>query len=289
MGVLEIVSIFGGGVLIGYLFKLWSDRLTDKVNNLREIKDKNDQYEKVYQNVINKKSRFKTRVNNTVYIGTKLPDYGRVTIVYLLDKNDIVIFKEDKCIITSDLINKELVDKIIKEINYRHGYRIDDIVEVLGLIFYRPDFEKTFNVNIDEIKKLVEKDMVINPTDLDKESLNIPITHNKYLVILMDEKLKLKKFESNLKSLTKNKWLYYSGKMSEEQLIELKWEPFELALLRQDLDRFIESDDDVIESTNKVELQKEKVIYVENIIKIVSNKAWNIRAAIDWIKFTQGQ
>jgi hypothetical protein len=144
-------------------------------------------------------------------------------------------------------------------------------------------------MNIDEIKKLVEKDMVINPTDLDKESLNIPITHNKYLVILMDEKLKLKKFESNLKSLTKNKWLYYSGKMSEEQLIELKWEPFELALLRQDLDRFIESDDDVIESTNKVELQKEKVNYIENIIKIVSNKAWNIRAAIDWIKFTQGQ
>ena len=153
MGVLEIISIFGGGVFVGYLFKLWSDRLTDKVNNLREIKDKNDQYERVYQNVINKKSRFKTRVNNTVYIGTKLPDYGRVTIVYLLDKNDIVIFKEDKCIITSDLINKELVDKIIKEINYRHGYRIDDIVEVLGLIFYRPDFEKTFNVNFQDIKE----------------------------------------------------------------------------------------------------------------------------------------
>lgn len=153
MGVLEIVSIFGGGVLVGYFFKLWSDRLTDKVNNLREIKDKNDQYERVYQNVINKKSRFKTRVNNTVYIGTKLPDYGRVTIVYFLDKSDIAIFKEDKCIITSDSISKELVDKIIKEINYRHGYRIDDIVEVLGLIFYRPDFEKSFNVNFQDIKE----------------------------------------------------------------------------------------------------------------------------------------
>lgn len=153
MGVLEIISIFGGGVLVGYFFKLWSDRLTDKVNNLREIKDKNDQYERVYQNVINKKSRFKTRVNNTVYIGTKLPDYGRVTIVYFLDKSDIAIFKEDKCIITSDSINKELVDKIIKEINYRHGYRIDDIVEVLGLVFYRPDFEKSFNVNFQDIKE----------------------------------------------------------------------------------------------------------------------------------------
>lgn len=153
MGVLEIISIFGGGVLVGYFFKLWSDRLTDKVNNLREIKDKNDQYERVYQNVINKKSRFKTRVNNTVYIGTKLPDYGRVTIVYFLDKSDIAIFKEDKCIITSDSISKELVDKIIKEINYRHGYRIDDIVEVLGLVFYRPDFEKSFNVNFQDIKE----------------------------------------------------------------------------------------------------------------------------------------
>jgi hypothetical protein len=43
--------------------------------------------------------------------------------------------------------------KIIKEINYRHGYRIDDIVEVLGLIFYRPDFEKKFNINFREIKE----------------------------------------------------------------------------------------------------------------------------------------
>jgi hypothetical protein len=153
MEILEIIFIFGGGFFFGYIFKSWSDKLTDKVNNLREVEDKNDQYEKVYQNIINKKSRFKTRVNNTVYIGTKLPDYGRVEIVYLLDKNDIEIFKEDKCIIKSDSVGKELIDKIIKEINYRHGYRIDDIVEVLGLIFYRPDFEKKFNINFREIKE----------------------------------------------------------------------------------------------------------------------------------------
>ncbi len=153
MEILEIIFIFGGGFFFGYIFKSWSDKLTDKVNNLKEVEDKNTQYEKVYQNIINKKSRFKTRVNNTVYIGTKLPDYGRVEIVYVLNKNDIEIFKEDKCIITSDLVGKELIDKIIKEINYRHGYRIDDIVEVLGLIFYRPDFEKKFNINFQEIKE----------------------------------------------------------------------------------------------------------------------------------------
>lgn len=136
---------------------------------------------------------------------------------------------------------------------------------------------------------MVEKDMNINPTDLDRESLNIPQLHNKYLMFLMDEKLILKKYESDLKVLSKNKWLFYSGKMSQEQLDKLGWEPFDLALLRQDLDKFIDSDSEVIELTNKFELQKEKVNYLENVIKIISNKAWNIRSAIDWIKFTQGQ
>jgi hypothetical protein len=144
-------------------------------------------------------------------------------------------------------------------------------------------------IKLSELKLMIEKDMAINPTDLDRESLSTPQIHNKYLMILMDEKLILKKYESDLKVITKNKWLYYSGKMSQEQLDELGWESFDLALLRNDLDRFIESDKDVIELSNKLELQKEKVNYIESIVKIISNRAWNIRSAIDWIKFTQGQ
>jgi len=144
-------------------------------------------------------------------------------------------------------------------------------------------------IKLSDLKIMIEKDMSINPTDLDRESLNIPQLHNKYLMILMDEKLVLKKYESDLKVLNKNKWLYYSGKISQEQLDLLGWEPFELSLIRQDLDRFIDSDEDIVVLTNKYELQKEKVNYLESVIKIISNKAWNIRSAIDWIKFTQGQ
>jgi hypothetical protein len=106
---------------------------------------------------------------------------------------------------------------------------------------------------------------------------------------MIDEKLILKKQESDLAILRKNKWLYYLGKMSEEQLNELGWEAFELAITRQDVDRFMESDSDYITLSNKVELQKEKINYLENIIKSISNRIWNIRAAIDWHKFTQGQ
>ena len=105
----------------------------------------------------------------------------------------------------------------------------------------------------------------------------------------MDEKLISKKFESDLAVLKKNKWLYYSGKISEEQLTKLGWEAFDLSILRVDLDKFIESDSDVIHLHNKVDLQREKINYLENTVKSISNRIWNIRAAIDWVKFTQGQ
>ena len=143
-------------------------------------------------------------------------------------------------------------------------------------------------MNIDQIKAQADIDTIINPSNLDEESIKIPQVHNKYLCILMDEKIVLEALESKLKLLRRDKWLYYSGKMSEEELKQKGWKPFDLNILKQELDRFIDSDIDVINLSNKVFVQKEKVNYIESVIKIISNKIWNIRANIDWIKFTQG-
>ena len=143
-------------------------------------------------------------------------------------------------------------------------------------------------MNIDQIKSQAEIDTVIDTNHLEEESAKIPQIHNKYLCMLMDEKLILERLESQLKILRRDKWLYYSGKLSEDELKTKGWEPFELNILKQDLDRFIDSDTDVITLSNKVFLQKEKVNYIESVTKIIANKIWNIRSSIEWIKFTQG-
>jgi hypothetical protein len=104
----------------------------------------------------------------------------------------------------------------------------------------------------------------------------------------MDEKIILESIDSKLKVLRRDKWLYYSGKMSDEELKKKGWEPFDLAIIKQDVDRFVESDSEVITLANKAFAQKEKVIYIESVAKIIANKIWNIRSTIDWIKFTQG-
>ena len=143
-------------------------------------------------------------------------------------------------------------------------------------------------MNLDELKVMIKKDLDIDQTALDAESSRTPQIHNKYLVMFMDEKLKLKRMNNELSVLRRNKWLYYTGRMSQEELTQFGWEPFELNILKTEADDMIESDADYIKTSEKVNFQEEKVNYLESVIKIVQNRQWQIRAMIDWLKFTQG-
>jgi len=143
-------------------------------------------------------------------------------------------------------------------------------------------------MNLDELKTMIKKDLEIDQTALDTESSRTPQIHNKYLVMFMDERLKLNRLENELAVLRRNKWLYYTGRMSKEELDLLGWEPFELNILKNEADQMIESDSEYIKAHEKIQFQSEKVKYLEDVIKIVNNRQWQIRSIIDWLKFTQG-
>jgi hypothetical protein len=143
-------------------------------------------------------------------------------------------------------------------------------------------------MNINDVKEMVKSDLGIDQTALDTESSRTPQLHNKYLVIFMDERIKLKRLENELSVLRRNKWLYYTGRMSKEELVQFNWEPFELNVLKTEANDLIDSDDEYIRMSQKADFQKEIVNYLEGVVKIVQNRQWQIRAMIDWIKFTQG-
>lgn len=143
-------------------------------------------------------------------------------------------------------------------------------------------------MNINDVKEMVKSDLGIDQTALDTESSRTPQLHNKYLVIFMDERIKLKRLENELSVLRRNKWLYYTGRMSKEELVQFNWEPFELNVLKTEANDLIDSDDEYIRISQKTDFQKEIVNYLEGVVKIVQNRQWQIRAMIDWIKFTQG-
>lgn len=137
--------------------------------------------------------------------------------------------------------------------------------------------------------KTIEVDLKIDETRLDEESLRTPQLHNKYLMLLLRLKNRKDKLERELKALQKDKWLYYTGKMSEEELKRLGWEPFELNVLRTDVDRIMDADKDILEIEGKYRELCRIVDYIEDVVKVISNRQWSIRSAIDWQKFTNGQ
>jgi len=144
-------------------------------------------------------------------------------------------------------------------------------------------------MNLSEYRQMVDVDLNINQTDLDTESLRTPQLHSKYLNFLSDEKLILSKLDGEYRVIKKYKWLYYTGKLSQEELEQFKWQPFQLSILKTDIDKFMDADEDIQKIYSRMQYRKTVVDYLDSIIKIISNRQWNIRSAIDWLKFTNGQ
>lgn len=142
-------------------------------------------------------------------------------------------------------------------------------------------------MKFEDIKDLANADAKINQIDLDDESLRSSILHQKWLDIIKPEIASLKTCEDELKRVYRARWLYYSGK-ADRQVYD-KEGSFELNVSGKDLQMFIESDDLYIAVKTKLDLQKEKVAYVESVMKNINNRHWSIRNAIEWRKFTQCQ
>ena len=145
-------------------------------------------------------------------------------------------------------------------------------------------------MKLEEIQELWSSDCVIDDTELDLESVKIPELHNKYLKIFSEEKLRIVRLFSKSKELKRLKWLYYTGKLDEESLKNLEWETFELDIKKNknDLEMFLDSDRDIIEFNDNIEYQKEKLNYLETIIKSLSTRGFLIKNSIEWKKFTMG-
>lgn len=140
-------------------------------------------------------------------------------------------------------------------------------------------------MNLDEIQKLWEEDSNIDPDNLHEESLKIPALHAKYYKIY-NNILLLKKIEDNkLKTLRKEKWMYYSGKSEPDVYKE---NPFDHKVLKPDIDKYMDADGDLMKSVSKIEYYQTMLNYLESILKIIFNRTYQIKNAIEYMRFTAG-
>ncbi len=143
-------------------------------------------------------------------------------------------------------------------------------------------------MKLEEISQEWIKDSKIDTTELDIESIKIPQLHSKYLKVYFEERRKHKALEFQSKELFLNKYEYYHGRLSDEELQQLNWEPFMKRLMKNEVDLYLESDKDIIQTNMRIVNQKEKLDMLEEILKNLNQRNFQIKNAIDWKKFTQG-
>jgi hypothetical protein len=79
--------------------------------------------------------------------------------------------------------------------------------------------------------------------------------------------------------------------MSQEELEKLGWEPFMFKIIKgyePKIETYLAGDEDLIKADEKLEYTKLKVEFLESIIKSLNTRGYNIRSAIDFLKFTMG-
>ena len=143
-------------------------------------------------------------------------------------------------------------------------------------------------MKLEELLDSWKTDCKIDDTDLDKESLDIPLLHGKYLKYYYQEKLKLRSLRIKQKTLSKTLSEYYRGELNNpEDLNELNREPWPKVVLKQEIGNYVDADKEMVNLLSKIAYQEELVGCCEDILKNINNRGFQIRAAIDWRRLTQ--
>jgi hypothetical protein len=144
-------------------------------------------------------------------------------------------------------------------------------------------------MKLSDLQEEWTKDSPINETNLGSEAARVPLLHSKYVAYLGKVRLQLRKAESDYFNTRRKKYKYYRGEMSREELEEEGWIQFQgNKPLKNEMDEFLQCDGDLIELQDKVEYFKTVQYTLEQIIRSLNSRTWDIKSSIEWVKFTNG-
>ena len=140
-------------------------------------------------------------------------------------------------------------------------------------------------MTLDELKKIVAKELPVDKDHLDTESLRNQELYAKFIDYKTNFDFLLAKAKGEYKVLYREKWEYYGGK-ADAKVYATK--PFDLKVLKTDLNIYIESDEDIIKIEHKISYLETVVKYLDGVLKSINSRGWDIKNAISWRQFESG-
>ena len=141
-------------------------------------------------------------------------------------------------------------------------------------------------MNLEKIQEMWEKDSFIDPDNLHDESLKIPQLHSKYYILYNTITLLREKARGTYNRVKLERYNYYTGKATAEVYAE---EPFPYKVRdKEALQRYMDADEKLNTIDLKIRYYDVMLKFLEEIIKTVSNRTFQIKNSIDWHKFQAG-
>ena len=141
-------------------------------------------------------------------------------------------------------------------------------------------------MNLDEIQEMWQKDSVIDPDNLHDESLKIPQLHAKYYTIYNTITLLREKARETFNRVKLERYNYYTGKAPQEVYEE---EPFPYKVRdKEALQRHMDGDEKLSKIELKIRYYDIMLKFLEEVIRMISNRTYQIKNSIEFLKFTAG-
>jgi len=141
-------------------------------------------------------------------------------------------------------------------------------------------------MDLEKIQAMWEKDSHIDPDNLHDESLKIPQLHSKYYTLYNTITLLREKAREQYNKVRLERYNYYTGKATAEVYAE---EPFPYKVREKDaIQRHLEADDKMNKVDMKIKYYDIMLKFLEEIIRNISGRTYQIKNAIEWNKFQAG-
>jgi len=141
-------------------------------------------------------------------------------------------------------------------------------------------------IDLDDLQKMWEKDSIIDKDNLHDESLNIPCLHAKYFDIYNKILLLRKRAEQQRKNIRHERYEYFSGKSDPEVYQD---NPFPKKIRDKDtMQKYLDADEKLSTSSLKIEYYDTMLVYLESILKVIQNRTFQIKNAIEFMRFNSG-
>ena len=141
-------------------------------------------------------------------------------------------------------------------------------------------------IDLPTLQQMWEKDSKIDIDNLHSESLNIPVLHAKYYDIYNNFMLLRKKAEQQKKNTRHERYEYYSGKADPDVYIK---DPFPKKIRDKDtMNKYLDADERLSNVSMKIEYYDVMLRYIEEILKQITNRTYQIKNSIEFMRFTSG-